>query len=169
MQSLFEIRKATKKDIPIIFKFIKQLAEQGKLSDELVSTEEILTDSLFGQKVYAEVIIGYLNNKSVSYALFTHNFSTLFGRPGLYLVDLFVVPEARNLGIGRNMLLYLAKLAKERQCCRFEWSVLHWNDSAIRFYENLGAKEMSEWKIFRVSGEALDKLASEKFLVKKGS
>lgn len=161
MQNLFEIHSAEKKDIPIIFKFIKQLAKQGKLSHELVATEEILEESLFRQKKYAEVIIGYLNKAPVSYALFVHNFSTLYGRPGLYLVDLYVIPEARNKGIGRSMLVYLAKLAIERKCCRFEWSVLHWNESAISLYKNIDAKEMSEWKIYRVSGETLNKLSEE--------
>ena len=167
MKNAFEIYPAEEKDIPIIFKFIKQLAEQGNLSHELVATEEILKESLFGQKKYAEIIIGYLNQAPVSYALFVHNFSTLFGRPGLYLVDIYVTPEARNKGIGRNMMVYLAKLATERKCCRFEWSVLHWNESAINFYKNIGAKEMREWKIYRVSGEALNKLAGENLALVK--
>jgi ribosomal protein S18 acetylase RimI-like enzyme len=161
MKNTFKIRFATKKDVHLLFCFIKQFAEYGNVSHELKATEEILEESLFGQKSYAEVIIGYLNQEPVSYALFSHNFSTLLGRPGLYLVDLFVIPEARNQGIGRSMLVYLAELAKKRKCGRLEWSVLNSNKLGIMLYKAVGAKPMDEWTTYRVSGTALDKLAVE--------
>jgi GNAT superfamily N-acetyltransferase len=159
--SEFEIKPATIEDVPIILSFIKGLAEYEKLSHEVVATEEILQETLFGQKPFAEVVIGYYQQQPVCFALFFHNFSTFLGRPGIYLEDLFVQPEFRGKGFGGKLLTYLAKLTKERKCGRLEWSVLDWNESAIRFYKGLGAKPMEEWTIFRVTGEALDKLAQE--------
>ena len=122
-------------------------------------TKEILEETLFGKNTHAEVVIGYLNNKPVSFALYFHNFSTFLGRPGIYLEDLFVKPEARNKGIGQKMLAYLADLAKSRKCGRLEWWVLDWNESAIGFYKRIGAKSMDEWTVYRVAGLALDDLA----------
>lgn len=159
MHNLFEIRSATKNDVPVILSFIKQLAEQGKLSKALVATEEILTKYLFGSRVYAEVILGCLDQEPVSYAMFSYHFSTLFGRPTLYLVDLFVMPEFRQQGIGQNLLAHLAKIAREQNCCRIEWSVLEWNSAAIRLYQKIGAKELSDWKMYRISGDSLSALA----------
>src|SRR3990167_10022171 len=158
MQDTFEIKLAQENDIPIIFEFIRQLVEHNNSSNELIATEEILKDSLFIKK-YAEVIIGYLNKQAVAYALFLHNFSTLLGRPGIYLVDIYVIPKARNQGIGRNMFIYLATLAKERKCGRLEWSVLKSNKEAISLYENIGAKAMDEWKTYRIEGNILNRLA----------
>lgn len=154
-----EIKHASISDIPLILSFIKQLAEYEKLLHEVVATEAILKETLFGEKAHAEVIIGYFNDVPISFALFFHNFSTFLGRPGIYLEDLFVKPEARGKGIGQKMLGYLANVAKERHCGRLEWWVLDWNEIAINFYKKLGAKAMDEWTVYRVTDEALDKLA----------
>jgi GNAT superfamily N-acetyltransferase len=140
--------------------FIKELAEYEKLLHEVVATESILMDTLFGEKSTAEVVIGYLNHKPISFALYFQNFSTFFGRPGIYLEDLFVKPEARGRGVGQKMLSYLAYIAKERKCGRLEWWVLDWNETAIGFYKRIGAKAMDEWTVYRVTDRALDDLAA---------
>ena len=155
----FQIKQATERDVPVIAGFIRQLAEYERLSHEAVMTEEILRGSLFGVRPYAEVLLGYASDKPAAFAVFFHNFSTFLGRPGLYLEDLFVIPEMRGKGFGRAMLVELAKIARDRKCGRFEWSVLDWNESAIEFYKNLGAVPMNDWTIFRVTGEALERLA----------
>lgn len=157
----FEIKPATIKDVPLILSFIRELASFEKLSSEVVATEEILKETLFGDKAHAEVIIGYLNNAPVSFALYFHNFSTFLGRPGIYLEDLFVKESARGKSIGQKMLAYLAHLAKERKCGRLEWWVLDWNETAIGFYKKIGAKAMNEWTVFRVTDQALDELAGK--------
>lgn len=159
--SVFEIKAATVEDVPLILTFIKGLAEYEKLAQEVVATEEILKKTLFGPKPFAEVVIGYYQKQPVCFALFFHNFSTFLGRPGIYLEDLFVMPEFRGRGFGRKMLSFLAKLTRERDGGRLEWSVLDWNEPAIKFYKSLAAKPMDEWTMFRVTGEALDKLAEE--------
>lgn len=160
MSNEFKIRFATAKDVPLILSFIKELAEYEKLQHEVVATEDILTKTLFGETTHAEVLIGYLNNDPISFALFFHNFSTFLGRPGIYLEDLFVKPKARGEGVGNKMISFLAHLATERNCGRLEWSVLDWNETAIEFYKRLGAKPMDEWTIYRVTGKALDILAA---------
>lgn len=157
----FNIKNATASDVPLILSFIKQLAEYEKLLSEVVATEDGLRETLFGEKKHAEVIIGYLDNEPVSFALFFHKYSTFLGKPGLYLEDLYVNPKARGQGIGKKMLNYLARLAKERNCGRLEWWVLDWNESAINFYKSIGAIPMDEWTVFRVTGDALDVLASD--------
>ncbi len=159
MSDIFEIKHASIEDVPLILSFIKELAEYEKLSQEVVATEDLLKKTLFGEKAHAEVIIGYLNQVPVSFALFFHNFSTFLGRPGIYLEDLFVKTEARGKGIGQKMLGYLAHLTVERQCGRLEWWVLDWNETAIRFYKKLGATAMDEWTVYRVTGTALTHLA----------
>ena len=160
--SELEIRFAEEKDVPLILQFIKELADYEKCLDQVVATEEILRESLFGGRRNAEVILAYWQNQPVGFALFFHNFSTFLGRPGLYLEDLYIVPEARGKGFGKTMMIYLAKLAKERNCGRFEWWVLDWNEPALEFYRSLGAVPMSEWTVQRVTGEALDCLVAEK-------
>ena len=155
----FEIRPAVRDDAALIFSFIRALAEYERLADEVVATEESLRESLFGERRGAEVLIGEWQGKPVAFALFFHNYSTFLGRPGLYLEDLFVNPDMRGLGIGKIMLAYLARIAKERSCGRFEWWVLDWNESAIAFYRSLGAVPMDEWTVQRVTGDALDRLA----------
>jgi GNAT superfamily N-acetyltransferase len=159
--SEFEIKPATVEDVPLILTFIKGLAEYEKLAHEVVATEEILQETLFGPKPFAEVAIGYHQNHAVCFALFFHNFSTFLGRPGIYLEDLFVMPEFRGRGFGRKMLSYLAKLTRQRNGGRLEWSVLDWNESAIGFYKSLAARPLDEWTMFRVTGDALDRLAEE--------
>jgi GNAT superfamily N-acetyltransferase len=156
-----QIRKATEADVPVIAWFIRQLAEYERLLHETVMTEESLRESLFGSRPSAEVLLGYYQDKPVGFAVFFHNFSTFLGRRGLYLEDLFVIPEVRGKGFGRAFLVHLAKIARERDCGRFEWAVLDWNEPSIQFYKNLGAVPMNEWTIFRVTGEALKRLAEE--------
>jgi|SRR5215470_16337760 len=156
----FHIRSATKADVPVIFAFIKKLAEYERLSHEVVATEELLRKTLFGRTRTAEVVIGYLARKPVGFALFFHNYSTFLGCPGIYIEDLFVDESHRRRGFGRALLLYVARLAKERDCGRLEWAVLDWNEPAINFYRKLGATPMSEWTVFRVTGENLKALAS---------
>ena len=147
--------------MPVILSFIRQLAEYERLSHEAVMTEDILRESLFGSRPAAEVLLGYSGDRPVAFAVFFHNFSTFLGRSGLYLEDLFVIPEMRGKGFGRALLVELAKIARERNCGRFEWAVLDWNEPAIKFYKAIGAVPMDEWTIFRVTGDALKRLAGE--------
>ena len=155
----FEIRPAAERDAPLILSFIKKLAVYEKLAHKVTATEEILRETLFGERRYAEVIIGYHFGEPVGFALFFHNYSTFLARPGLYLEDLFVLPEYRGRGHGKALLIALAKLSVERGCGRLEWSVLDWNAPAIAFYNTLGAKMMENWTVMRVTGDALTKLA----------
>jgi GNAT superfamily N-acetyltransferase len=155
----FVIRAAAESDVPLIFSFIKKLAAYERLSHEVVATEARLRETLFGSLRTAEVAIGYCEGKPVGFVLFFHNYSTFLGRPGLYIEDLFVDEAHRRRGFGRALLLYVAQLANERRCGRLEWAVLDWNEPAINFYKKLGAVAMNEWTIYRVTGEALSKLA----------
>jgi GNAT superfamily N-acetyltransferase len=155
------IRAATVRDTPVILGFIRDLAKYEHLEHQVIATEETLRRSLFGPKPYAEVLLACLNDEPAGFALFFHNFSTFLGLPGLYLEDLFVRPEARRHGLGRRLLGRLAALAVERGCGRLEWSVLDWNEPSIRFYRALGAASMDEWRIFRLTGEALRQLAGQ--------
>jgi GNAT superfamily N-acetyltransferase len=154
-----EIRIATEDDVPLILSFIKELAEYENLSHEVFATEDLLREYLFGERRGAEVVIGHHGEDPAGFALFFHNFSTFLGRPGIYLEDLYVTLELRGKGVGRALLTYLAKLAKERNCGRLEWSVLDWNEPAIKLYESIGAVPMDEWTVYRLTGEALDGLA----------
>lgn len=153
------IRTATRDDVGLILDFIRQLADYEKMSDDVVADEATLRASLFEGRQVAEVVIASYDSTPAGFALFFHNFSTFLGRPGIYLEDLFVAPEMRGKGIGQVLLSHLAKIAVERGCGRFEWSVLDWNVDAIRFYERLGAEPMDGWTVYRVTGEALDGLA----------
>ncbi len=154
------IRSATRSDVRIILSFIKKLADYERLSHEVVATEKSLRDTLFGRRRTAEVAIGYLKQEPVGFVLFFHNYSTFLGRPGIYIEDLFVDEPCRRRGIGGSLLRYVARLAKERGCGRLEWSVLDWNHPAIDFYRKLGARPMSDWTAFRLTGSDLDKVAS---------
>ena len=154
------IERATERDVPLILRLITGLAEYEKLAHEVTATEAGLRETLFGARAAAEVIIGYTGDTPVGFALFFPNYSTFLGKPGLYLEDLFVLPEWRGHGFGRGLLAHLATLAVERGCGRFEWSVLDWNEPAIGFYKSLGATLMDGWSIFRVTGDALHQLAS---------
>jgi GNAT superfamily N-acetyltransferase len=156
----FEIKSATIEDVPLILSFIKKLAVYERLAHEAVATEEILRETLFGERRYAEVIIGYYQHKPVCFALFFHSFSTFLGRPGIYLEDLFVDEEQRGKGFGKALLVYLAQLAVARNCGRLEWAVLNWNEPSIKFYQSLGARPMDEWTVYRLTGETLTALAN---------
>ena len=157
----FRIEPARERDVPLILRLIKGLAEYEKLAHEVVATEERLRQSLFGPHPSAEVVIAYVDDEAVGFALFFHTYSTFLGQRGLYLEDLFVLPEWRGRGAGRALLTHLARIAAERGCGRFEWSVLDWNEPAINFYKRLGAKPMHEWTIFRVAGDSLTALGQK--------
>lgn len=154
------IERATEGDVPLILRLVNGLAEYEKLAHEVTATEAGLRETLFGAQPAAEVILAYTGDTPVGFALFFPNYSTFLGKPGLYLEDLFVLPEWRGHGFGRGLLAHLATLAFQRGCGRFEWSVLDWNEPAIGFYKSLGAKPMAGWSIFRLTGDALQKLAS---------
>ena len=154
-----KLRPATHADVPHILAFIRELGEYERLAHEVVADEAILAAQLFGERPAAEVIIAEVGGEPAGFALFFHNFSTFLGRRGLYLEDLFVRPRFRGLGLGKRLMTHLAKLAVERDCGRFEWSVLDWNAPAIALYRELGALPMDEWTVQRVSGEALKALA----------
>ena len=156
----FVLREARAEDCGLILALIRELAEYEKLSHEVVATEEVLRETLFGVHPCGEVVIGELRGKAVGYALFFHNFSTFTGRPGIYLEDIYVQPEMRGRGYGKSLLTYVARLAVERKCTRMEWSVLDWNDPSIRFYRSLGAVAMDEWTVQRLDGAALDEVAT---------
>ena len=156
-----QIRPGLLEDVPLIAELIQALARYEKLEHEVVMTEEKLTTHLFGERRYAETLIAEDGDQPVGFALFFHSFSTFLAQPGLYLEDLFVVPERRGAGIGRALLERLAQVAIDRGCGRLEWAVLNWNQDAIRFYERLGAKPNSEWTVYRLTGEPLRALAGE--------
>ena len=154
------IRSATPADISLIAQFIRDLAEYEKLGHEVRFDEAVMAQKLFGPRPFAEVLIGEIDGTPQGFALFFHNFSTFEGRPGIYLEDLFVRPDARGSGLGKALLGKLAALAVERDCARLEWSVLDWNTPAIDFYKALGARPMDEWTVYRVDGDALTGLAA---------
>ena len=157
---ILSIRSATPADISLIGQFIRDLAEYEKLAHEVRFDEAVMAQKLFGPRPYAEVLIGEIDRTPQGFALFFHNFSTFEGRPGIYLEDLFVRPDARGSGLGKALLGKLAALAVERDCARLEWSVLDWNTPAIDFYKALGARPMDEWTVYRVDGDALTDLAA---------
>lgn len=154
------IREGQLEDVPLIAELIRGLARYEKLEDEVVMTEEKLTDSLFGDRRYAETLIAEEDGEPVGFALFFHNYSTFLAQPGIYLEDLFVLPEKRGGGVGRALLQRLAALALDRGCGRLEWAVLDWNVDAIGFYERLGAKPNADWTIYRLTGESLERVAA---------
>ncbi|HEY5243515.1 MAG TPA: GNAT family N-acetyltransferase [Polyangiaceae bacterium] len=153
------IRSARPDDVPAVLSLIRALARYEKLEHEVVGTEAALREHLFGAQPRAEVALVEDAGSIAAFALFFHNYSTFLCRPGLYLEDLFVLPEHRRKGHGRALLGHLARLAVERGCGRFEWAVLDWNEPAKAFYRSLGAKTLDDWRILRVTGEALGKLA----------
>jgi GNAT superfamily N-acetyltransferase len=157
------IVSATKRDIPLIREFILELAEYERaLPGEAPVTEKDLADTLFGKRPAAEVLIAYIGDTPAGFALFFHNYSTWLGKRGVYLEDLFVRPAARKSGVGFALVRALAKIAVDRDCGRVDWSVLNWNELAIDFYKQVGAKAMDDWTSFRLSGDALTKIASSK-------
>ncbi len=157
-----KIRPATRADVPVVLGFIRELAEYEKLTHLVVATEDTLAEELFGPRSPAEVLLAEAGGEAVAFAVVFHNFSTFLGKKGMYLEDLYVKQSRRRQGYGRALLLHIARLAVERGCGRFEWSVLDWNEPAIRFYEGLGASILPEWKLVRVTGPALSKLAAMK-------
>jgi GNAT superfamily N-acetyltransferase len=154
------IRAAEPEDVSLILQLIRELAEYEKLLDRVVATDTLLHEALFGATPRAEVLIAEVDGQTAGFALYFHNFSTFVGRAGLYLEDLFVRPQFRKFGIGKALLTHLAKLALARGCGRFEWAVLDWNEPAIGFYKKLGATAQDDWTVFRVDGEALQRLAA---------
>ena len=153
------IARASPNDVPLLVDFIRELAEAERFPDEVTVTEQDLRETLFGTNPAAEVVIGYVNGDPVSFAVFYHTFATSTGKRGLQLDDLFVRPRAQGKGVGKKMLGYLANLARERGCARFEWWALEWNEWAIAFYESVGAENLSHLKVFRLSGDSLEKVA----------
>lgn len=156
----FNIRSATRNDVPLILELIRDLATYERAPNDVTATEPQLHEVLFGAKPAAEVRLAFEENVAVGFAVFFHNFSTWLGKPGLYLEDLFVRPEHRGKGYGRALLVDLARIARERGCGRMEWAVLDWNDPAIQFYRKLGAKPMDEWTVFRLTGDGIAALAN---------
>lgn len=154
------VRAAEPRDVPLILHFIRSLAEYERLLDACVASEAALREHLFGPRPYCEVLIAEDAAGPAGFALFFHNYSTFLTRPGIYLEDLFVLPERRGQGFGKALLRRLARIALERGCGRLEWAVLDWNEPAIGFYRRLGARLLDEWTICRVDGDALERLAA---------
>lgn len=152
-------RKAERKDIPVILMFIRELARYEKLEKEVVATEGLLENTLFGSHPYAEVVLAEADGKEAGFVLFFHNYSTFLAKPGIYIEDLYVMPEYRGKGLGKGLLSYIASLAVERGCGRVEWWVLNWNP-ARKFYDSIGATVMNEWVVYRLTGDKLTELAS---------
>jgi GNAT superfamily N-acetyltransferase len=153
------IRAAAPGEAPLVLSFIRELAVYEHLEEQVVATAADLDAALFGPRPYAEVVFACLDGVPVGFALFFHNFSTFLGKPGIYLEDLFVRPQARGLGIGRRLLVWLAQTTLGRGGARLDWAVLDWNAPSIGFYRSLGAVALDEWTTFRLTGAALEKLA----------
>lgn len=158
--SAITIRPATVADVPIILSFIRQLAEYERLLDRVVATEQTLRATLFGPSPGAEVLLAHDGAEPVGFALFFHNYSTFLAQRGIYLEDLFVVPSARGGGVGRQLLQAVAQTAVARDCGRFEWAVLDWNEPAIGFYRRMGATVLDDWRVCRLTGDALTAVAT---------
>jgi GNAT superfamily N-acetyltransferase len=157
---MLSIRNATADDVPLILQFIRELAEYEKLAHEMVATPQDLKRDGFSDHPYFHVVIAEWDGEPAGFALYFYNYSTFQGRPGLYLEDLFVRPSYRGKGIGKALLVHLARVAVEQRCGRYQWQVLDWNTPSIQFYESLGARMMKEWLTMRVTGEALARLAA---------
>jgi GNAT superfamily N-acetyltransferase len=157
---MIEIRPAREDEVPLVLAFIRELARYERLEHEVTAAESDLRAALFGEPRYAEVVFACLDGAPVGFALYFHNFSTFKGRPGIYLEDLYVRPEVRGHGIGKRLLAHLAATALARRCSRLEWAVLEWNEPSIGFYRSLGAVALDDWRIFRLTGSALEQLAA---------
>lgn len=153
------IEAATPGNVPLILRLVKALAEYERLGHEVVATEQSLREALFGDRPVTEAAIAYAGGEGVGMAIWFQNYSTFLGQPGIYLEDVFVLPEWRGRGIGRAMLAHLARLALARGCGRLEWSVLNWNTPAVEFYRSLGAQPLDGWTVYRLTGDALDRVA----------
>jgi GNAT superfamily N-acetyltransferase len=158
-QMSIRIEPATKSQVPLILHFIRQLAEYEELLHKVEADEARIEESLFGEKPCAEVVIAYLGEDPAGFAVFFSTYSTFLARPGIYLEDLFVDPKFRGFGVGKAILVHLAKLVRQRGGARLEWSVLNWNEPAIQFYKKLGAAVQDAWTMYRVTGDNLEKLA----------
>lgn len=161
MDKNITIRFATEADADLILEFIRALAEYEKLSHEVVATSDDIRASMFGEKAYAECLLAMDGDRALGFALFYNNYSTFLGKPGLYLEDLFVKPEERGRGVGKQLFAELASIARKRGLARLEWWVLDWNKPAIDFYDSLDAEAMDDWTVYRLSGDALARLASK--------
>ncbi|WP_338844685.1 GNAT family N-acetyltransferase [Massilia sp. W12] len=159
MTAEFQIRAATPQDIPAILGMIRELAEFEQLSHLVKADEAGLHDALFGERPVCEALVGIAEKETAAFALYYHNFSTFVGKRGLYLEDLYVKPAFRSFGLGRDLLVELARIAVARGCGRFDWSVLDWNQNAIDFYQGLGAQVLPDWRICRLTGAELEHLA----------
>ncbi|MDD4842969.1 MAG: GNAT family N-acetyltransferase [Anaerotignum sp.] len=151
-------RYAQRADVPLILQFIRELADYEKMLEEVVATEELLTEWIFEQKK-AEVLFAMVEGKEIGFALFFHNFSTFLGKSGIYLEDLYVKQEFRGQGFGKRILKELASIALERKCGRLEWWCLDWNQPSIDFYLSIGAEPMRDWTVYRLTGKTLESLA----------
>ena len=162
MSGKIEIRDATPADVPVILRFIRELAEYERLSHEVTATEDLLRRNLFGAGSSVGVLLARLDGVEAGFAVYFHNFSTFLGKPGIYLEDLYVRPECRGRGCGKAMMVHLARLACRKDCGRFEWAVLDWNKPSLDFYQSIGARPMSDWTVQRLTGDALAALAAQK-------
>ena len=153
------IEEATEEDVPMILRFIQELAEYERGLDRVTATEDILRTTLFGARPYAKAIIAYDGDEAVAFAIYFFSYSSFSGEPSLYIEDIFVRPATRGLGLGREIFTFLARRASEHGCGRMEWSVLNWNESAIAFYRKLGAVPVRQWTVFHLAKEELDELA----------
>jgi GNAT superfamily N-acetyltransferase len=158
---LVTIRPALRHEVPLVLGFIRELAAYERLEHEVDASEADLSVALFGQRPYAEVVFACVDGTPMGFALFFHNFSTFRGKPGIYLEDLFVRPQARGRGLGKRLLAWLARTALERGCARLDWAVLDWNEPSIGFYLGLGAQRLDQWTTFRLTGSALERLARQ--------
>jgi GNAT superfamily N-acetyltransferase len=156
------IRPALEEEVPVVLDFVRELAEYERLAHEVVATESDMREALFGSRPYAEVVFACLKGEPVGFALFFYNFSTFLAKPGIHLEDLYVRPACRGKGIGQRLLSWLARETLRRGCGRLEWAVLDWNEPSIRFYESLGARALKEWFTYRLTGEALEKVAAKR-------
>jgi GNAT superfamily N-acetyltransferase len=156
MSAGIRLRPAVPADVPLILRMIRALADYERLGDQVIGTEDLLAETLFGSRPAAEVVLAYDHEEPAGFAVFFQTFSTFLARPGIYLEDLFVVPDRRGRGIGRRLFTHVARVAVERRCGRMEWSVLDWNSPAIGFYRKMGAQPMEEWTVFRLTGRALE-------------
>ena len=155
-----QIRAATEADAPLLYDFIRKLAEYGDISDEVAATEADVRAALSGPRPVADAILAYVGDEPAGFAMYSFTFASFLGKPGIYIEDFFVEQAHRNRGIGKLLLVHLAKLGRERGCGRLEWSVLNWNERAMEFYQDFGAVAMDEWTTFRLGGEALQRLAA---------
>jgi GNAT superfamily N-acetyltransferase len=153
------IRPAVVDDLPALLRLVRELAEYERLAHAVVATEESFKTALFGDQATAEALVALLDGEMIGYAIYFENFSTFMGRAGIYLEDLYVRPERRGSGIGKQLLAQVAQVAVERQCQRLEWAVLDWNAPSIEFYKSLGAQPLDEWTIFRMDPPAIKRLA----------